>query len=94
MSSFNKSSFTSCDLRINLLYSLIDFIENNVRETGYKWLNKPPRCLSGFKPLKIFVELIDKKSIFSPKIEGNSIFFSKLLKFFEGSEEAKEAQPN
>jgi hypothetical protein len=68
LSVFNKSSFSSCDLRVNLIYSLIDFIENRVRESGYRWANKPPRCLSGFKALKIFVELIDKNGIFSPKI--------------------------
>lgn len=70
LSAFSKSSFSSCDLRIKLIYDLIDFIENQVRSNNYKWTNQPPRCLTDFKALKIFVEMLDKKSkmIFSPHL--------------------------
>lgn len=55
LSAFSKSSFTSCDLRIKLIYELINFIETQLRANNYKWVNQPPRCLSNFKALKIFV---------------------------------------
>ena len=82
LSAFSKSSFSSCDLRIKLMFSLIDFIEKEVRLSDYKWVNEPPRCLEGFNALKIFVELITKHNLFSPKIEGGGVIFDKLIVHF------------
>jgi hypothetical protein len=88
LSAFSKSSFTSCDLRIKLIYELINFIETQLRANSYKWANQPPRCLSNFKALKIFVEMLDKKNrmIFSPHLEGDRKILDQLLSFFEKSE--------
>ncbi len=92
LSAFSKSSFSSCDLRIKLIFSLIDFMENKIRETGYRWINQPPHCLANFNALRIFVELLDKKNkmIFAPSLVGDKSILDKLLNVFDNSEEVKE----
>lgn len=87
LSAFSKSSFASCDLRIKLIYEFLTFIETHLRSSSYKWTNQPPRCLSNFNALKIFVEMLDKKNkmIFSPHLEGDRNILDQLLSFFEKS---------
>ena len=89
LSAFSKSSFSSCDLRIKLIFVLIDFIEQEVRQSSHKWTSQPPRCLEGFNALKIFVELIEKHNIFSPKIEGGGKIFDRLFSHFEKEEKVE-----
>ena len=53
-------------MRINLLSSIISFIEEHMRQSDHKFKKKPPRCMSHFNSLKIFVDMIKNKYILSP----------------------------
>jgi hypothetical protein len=82
LSAFNKTSFSSCDLRIHLVFSVLKFIEEEVRASGVVFSRSPPKSLSGFKSLKIFAEMLEKNLIFAPRVREINII-EKLIKHFE-----------
>jgi hypothetical protein len=82
LSAFNKTSFSSCDLRMHLVYSLLKFIEEEVRASGVIFNRVPPKSLSGFNSLKIFAEMLEKNLIFAPKVREISII-ERLIKHYE-----------
>jgi hypothetical protein len=84
LSAFNKTSFSSCDLRVHLLYSLLQFMEKEVHQSGHQFVCRPPKCLSGFNSLMIFAEMLEKGHIFAPKVKEIGLI-NRLLKHFEKS---------
>jgi hypothetical protein len=85
LSAFNKTSFASCDLRVHLVFSLLQFLETDIHQSGYVFTCRPPKCLSGFNSLKVFAELLEKGLIFAPKVRDIGLI-GRLLKHFEKNE--------
>lgn len=54
-------------------------------QTGYQFVNSPPRCLSGFNSLKIFAEMIEKGLIYAPGVNRFNLI-DKMLKHFDKTE--------